>query len=61
MLREIIADTDNDDGTPVVRLRCPECRSRIDREYSVRYGERIKCDQCREPVLVTFQVEQVPQ
>jgi len=60
MLREIVADTDNNDGTLVVRLRCPECGSQIDRKYSVRYGERITCDQCREPVLVTFRVEQVP-
>lgn len=59
MLREIIADTD--DGTPVARLRCPECHAPIDRKYSVKYGEKVTCPECRETILVTFRVETVPE
>lgn len=60
MLREIIADADHD-GKPVVRIRCPACNNRIDQPYSIKYGERVRCQDCREVALVTFRVERVPE
>lgn len=58
-MREIIADLDDD--TPIIRLQCPDCRSPIDRAYSVRHGEHVQCDECGVPILVTFNVEAIPE
>ncbi|WP_408957566.1 hypothetical protein [Natrinema sp. 74] len=56
---QIVADTE--DGKPVVRIRCPSCRTEIDTPYALKHGTKIDCPECRETILFTVKTEIVPQ